>query len=273
MTNKVRMNRRELLQAAGATSLAALSGCVGIISNTSNPGSANATQTQGVIENTSIKGTELVVSLSPEADVEKVKVTGPNGSPSLGVKSISSKSTKVSFNILQSVPRGTHQVAAVSSDEVIGEASVDLQPDVQIDRVATGFQTDGIEWPINEKYDEVYLELSNRGNTPQQITYITMPEAPHSWPSKSESMFSGLQTLEGDTLGNITLSPNETKQVLTIHAPFLFGTQYPCGNSTNMNVILSTKIGENIKTTYRLITKKIDDSEKACRTFLTPASN
>ncbi len=64
------MNRRTLLQAAGTASLTALAGCGGMLSNTESGSTTTTTQTQGAIEKASIDGTKLVVSLSPEADVD-----------------------------------------------------------------------------------------------------------------------------------------------------------------------------------------------------------
>ncbi|NEU59228.1 hypothetical protein [Halorussus sp. MSC15.2] len=266
------MNRRTLLQAVGTTGLTSLAGCAGMLSNTSESNSTTTptTQTQGAIKDTSIDGTKLVVSLSSEADVEKVNVIGPNGSPSLGSQSIPTGSTKASFNVLQSVPRGTHRAVAVSSGEVVGEASVDLHPNVEIDRVATWLQTDDVEWPTGEKYFQAYLELSNTGTTPQQITFLGMPGVPGSWPKRSATSFSGLQTLEGDRLKNVVLHPGETRQFFTVDGPFLFGTEFTCGDSTELSVVLSTKIGANVKNSYRLVTEDPDDPQKACRQYVKP---
>ncbi len=241
-----------------------------MLSNTESGSTTTTTQTQGAIENASIDKTKLVVSLAPEPDVEKVNVIGPDGSPSLGSQSIPTGSTKASFNILQSVPRGTHRVVAISSDNVVGEASVDLQPNVEIDRVATWLQTDNVEWPLGEKYYQAYLEISNTGTVPQQITFVTMPGVPNPWSKESISLFSGLQTLQGDQLENVTIRPGETKQLLTLNGPFLFGSEFTCGESTELSVVLSTKIGKNIENKYRLVTEDPDEPQKSCQKYLKP---
>lgn len=266
------MNRRTLLQAVGTTALTSLAGCAGMLSSTSESDSTTtATQTQGAIEDASIDGTKLVVTLNSDADIEKVNVIGPDGSPSLGSQSIPTGSTKASFNVLQSVPRGTHRIVAVSSgEEVVGEASVALQPNVEIDRVATWLQTEDVEWPSGEKYFQAYLELSNTGATPQQITFVTMPGVPSPWPKRSPSMSSGFQTIDDERLDNIILHPGETKKLLTTNGPFLFGSEFTCGDSTEFSVRLSTKVGENVENSFRLVSEDPDDPQKACKAYVKP---
>ncbi len=72
-------------------------------------------------------------------------------------------------------------------------------------------------------------------------------------------------TLEGERLKSVTLRPGETKQLFTMHGPFLFGREFPCGESTELSVVLATKIGESIERKYRLVSKDPDDRQKACK--------
>lgn len=267
----MKLNRRALLTTVSGTPIVALAGCASShFSNKDTPGSKTTTKTRGAIKDISIDGTKLVVSLSSEVDVEKVNVIGPNGSPSLGSQSIPTGSTKASFNIFQSVPRGTHRAVAVSSGEVVGEASVDLQPNVEINQVATWLQTEDVEWPSAEKYFQAYLELSNTGNVPQQVTFIKMPGAPNSLQKSSTPAYSGLETLEGDLIENVVLHPGETKQFFTTNGPFILNREFGCGDSTELSVILSTKIGEKVEKSYRLVTEDPEDSDKACQMHLKP---
>lgn len=267
------MNRRTLLTATGATAVTALSGCAGRLSNEGDDTATTPTQTQGAIAEAVIDDTKLRVTLQSDADVEKVNVIGPDGSSSLGSKSIPTGSTTTSFNLFeQSVPRGQHRVVAVSSEDVVGEASVSLQPNVEIDRVATWVQIDDVEWPTGQKYRQAYLELSNSGNAPQQVTFITMPGAPDSWEKPSYGSDSGLQTLEEDHVDTVVIHPGETRKMFTMYTPFSLG-DFTCGDDTNMSIVLSTTIGADVESSYRVETEDPDDSQKPCKIVVTPADD
>lgn len=260
MFNQVQMNRRTLLQVAGTTALTALAGCAGMLSNTeSGSTTTTTTQTQGAIKSASIDGTKLVVSLSSEADIEKVNVIGPDGSPSLGSQSIPTGSTKASFNVLQSVPRGTHRAVAVSSGSVVGEASFKLQPSVEINRIATWRQTDDVEWPLGEKYFQVYLELTNTGNVPQKVQFLTMDGVPNPRQKDSSDLFSGLQTLDGKQIENLVLKPDETRPVFTLNGPLHTDSEFECGTETTISATMTTAIGTPVTESFTLVTEPGDE--------------
>lgn len=260
------MNRRTLLSVASSTALTSLAGCSSILSTTNDSKTTAANQQRGVIDDASIEDTTLVVSLSSDTDVEKVNVVGPDGSVSLGSKSVPTGSTQVTFDIFQSVPRGSHRVVAIAADEVVGETSFELTPGVEIDRIATRFQTDSVSWPRSARY-EAYLELTNSGSTPQQVIYLSMQGVPISWEKSLPSSSSGLQTLDTDKIENLVLQPGETRRVFTYKAPFYTGTtDFECGTTTTATVTLTTAIGEPIEETYQLVTEEREN--KDCKMLL-----
>lgn len=199
--------RRKLLTTTAVAGTAALAGC-------GSGGGGGGGGSSAAFETIEIDGEQLIVQLAGDA-VSTVNVIGPNGEPSLGSQDVTTGASQVSFDLLQDYEVGEHEIVAVDGEgNEIGSATQRLEPEVQIDEIVTYDMVSETDWPDNIfTENHALLTLSNTGNAPIRLFYITYDNVPQ-WPEsieedvRSNGGETGLFDKNADSI--MSIAPDET---------------------------------------------------------------
>ncbi|GAA0212551.1 hypothetical protein [Halobaculum roseum] len=131
-----RMPRRRLLAVAGST-LVGLAGCSqrdgGSPSETGSDSPGGSTDPDGPFERLAMRGTNLVIELREDSQVEQVNVIAPNGSRVRSLSVVTGE-TRLTVDLGVRYVPGTYEVTT----EAGATASITLEPDLVIEELGVG---------------------------------------------------------------------------------------------------------------------------------------
>jgi hypothetical protein len=229
------LTRRQVLGTVAAGGAVGIAGCAG----GNNGGGGGLTNAFDSVE---IDGDQLVVQLAGDA-TSTVNVIGPGGTPSLGSKSVATGQTKVTFDLLTQYTPGEHEIVAVDSeDNQIGSTTQRLNPEVDLEKLVTYDMDPDTEWPDTAILDsQGLMTLSNSGNAPARLYYITYDNVPR-WSDAAEERTKnrpgvvGFRDRDNDAITSV--SPGTT---VTGATGSVFGTSsvdFDCGGTSSATVVV-----------------------------------
>jgi hypothetical protein len=250
MTGK-RVSRRQLLKAGLVASATGLAGCSG----TGTAGSR--TPSNPVFEETSVSGSDLVVKLQKDRDVDTVNLIGPAGKlfDSVGIEA---GVTAVEFGLFDldrgwHYEPGKHSLVAVRNGEQIASWNLDLTPDLEI--VDVQQYTGGRPTPSNRA--NLLVSVENTGTGPTWVYYVgyenSLDRDANHIPTNSYAKTSPMLNLEKpEQRSDVILQPDASVDLLGNHSPFLLSKEDRCdGHPFDMEVIVLAGGGEDARKQFR----------------------
>lgn len=177
-----RIDRRTALSGIGCA-VAALAGCLNetntesTTSPSESPGSDSET-----FDGTEFDGGKLTVSIAHDVSVSWVRRIDPNGD--LAEEATVSEDGKTSqFDLVgrsETYTPGEHTFQAIHSDDVVGEMTLAIRPDVTLTDLRWAKNYPEMDWPKVENNWETHaaLLLENAGTGPALLTGTRWEDAP-----------------------------------------------------------------------------------------------
>lgn len=172
-------SRRKVLTGVAGSVSAALAGCLGgTESSTSNQSTTAAngnspTVESGTFDSIAFEGTDLVVSLTENADIGKVNMINAKGE---GVTSrrVSTGASQVTFSYSHGsidksvIFSGERTFVGVRDGEEVDSVTKTFEPDVKLLNVQTKASAEGYTDPEanSEAFTQLVVEIANEGNAP-----------------------------------------------------------------------------------------------------------
>ncbi|AWB28732.1 hypothetical protein HARCEL1_12355 [Halococcoides cellulosivorans] len=228
----------------------------------------------GVFRQVSIEETELVVKYSSEDGIDQINLIQPNGEL-FGQQDVATGTQQVSYELGASYAPGEYTIVALSDGESIGESSVSIQPNVEINEMGIGRNQPEKMWDGGENNtdrnaffttdEEVFVTIENHGTGPNAITKLYfIGDVPY--PSDDEGTnyvesddVSGIYDPESDSeVQQVIIAPGEQITLYSSRSPFAFvpGIGTSCSESSKtgeFDLILESKIGGGqISKTYSI---------------------
>ena len=161
------MNRRRLLRAGAVLSAASVTGCVGNILSGGE---------QSVFESVKRQGTNLVVSLRPDADVQRVNLITPNGKQANYVTLASGESRVVLSLLNRDFARvkyaytpGDNTLVAIDRNGDQHEKEVPLKPRLTTKNISFLGEQKSDNYTEHERYTNPVIAIQNTGTAPALI--------------------------------------------------------------------------------------------------------
>lgn len=241
------LSRRTALRTVAGAALVSVAGC---FNNGDSPGGGNSTPSdeEGIIQQVTVEGTELVVEYSSEEGVDQINLVQPNGEL-FGQRETAAGSQQISFEIGTSYESGEYTVVALSGEETLAESSSVIQPEIGIRDV--GLYRNNPEKPWDEVYGdtetdrlkngEAYVTVENTGSGPEAVVELLFSgDVPN---PVEDPRGSGMYETE-----QVVVSPGETTDLFS--SSFPFGSESedgmgcsPDGNSGQFTVTVRTQVG------------------------------
>jgi hypothetical protein len=233
--------RRRVVQLAGSGSVLSLAGC-SESGGSDEPRSQSQTTGKGAIESVRVDGTDLLVSLDESQPVESVQLYNPNDEVwSDGSLSGAAEHRVALFDDTGYEP-GTHTVKVRDKQsELLGSATIDLVPDLEIVEFGLGRQyKEEIDFP-NEAYSDRWkklpvVEISNDGTGPDIVSSLTFNKISKRYDPQ-------------DIHGEQVIMPDSTTTVWSGSELFWGighpGPQYPCGQEVSVEITVEMIVAEN----------------------------
>jgi hypothetical protein len=241
------LSRRTALRTVAGAALASVAGC---LNNSDSPGGGNSTPSHedGIIQQVTVQGTELVIEYSSEEGVDQINLVQPNGEL-FGQREIAAGSQQVSFEIGTSYEPGEYSVVVLSDGETVAESSSVIQPEIGIQDV--GLYRNNPEKPWDEVYGdtetdrvkngEAYVTVENTGSGPGAIVELIFSgDVPN---PVEDPRGSGMYETE-----QVVISPGDTTDLFSSSFPFGSESEEgmgcsPDGNKGQFTVTVRTQVG------------------------------
>lgn len=261
------ISRRNVLRTAAGAVLVSVTGCLNGDEDSDSPDDGTGpVDGQGPLQRVAVEGTTLVVELSPDADVDQVNLIQPNGEL-FGTRDVAVGAQQVSFEIGTSYAPGDYSMIALRNEDIVAEASLSLQPDLEIVEMGIGRNQSQKMWdgPRDKIAEEAFVTVENQGSGPAVITKLLfIGDVPY--PSDEEGTnyadsadISGIYDPQSDSeVNEVTVGAGEQITVYSSRSPFAFvpGTGTSCTEdeqSGEFELILETQVGDShIETGYAI---------------------
>ena len=234
--------RRTALQTVTGAVVGCLAGCLST-NDTSAPSSG-----AGPIEDVAVEGTELVVKHTSADNVDQLNLIQPNGEL-FEQRTVAAGSQQASFSIGTAYDPGEYTVVALSGDNTLGERSVVIRPELQIQTV--GLYRNKPDKPWDEVYGdtetnrlkngEACVTVKNSGSGPDAVVELLFSgEVPN---PVSDPRGNGIHEAE-----QVIIPPQKTVDLFSSSFPFGSTAEdgmgcSPDGNSGQFTVIVQTQVG------------------------------
>jgi len=248
MTDK-RFSRRRFLWGGVAAGAAGLAGC-------SRTGlSGGQTPSNQVFEEASISGSNLVVTLQEQHEIDEMVLISPDGDTFRAAK-VENDETVTQLSLFdffsgQHYSPGEHRLAAKRDGENIASKVLDLVPKLEI--IETGQYLGGEATPENR--GNVLVTVKNTGSGPTWAYYLGYDNTPRESyaPREGHPTNSPLQALKKpESENNTILGPGETQTFLGRWPPFLFSGDEHCRElEIDFTLTVYSGVGSNVRQDLR----------------------
>jgi len=226
MTIEKTVRRRSVLTGVTTGLVSALAGCMGQGDSGGQDNSSPADDTSSPIESITVDETQLVIDLERNT-VTQVNVIDPAGEL-FANRPIEAGVSQTTVDLGFEYPPGTYEFIALSGDETLGAATMDLEPDLEFSdlRLARDYPEE-----MYEGADQFAMEgdgivyVTNHGSGPTAITALRfrgdVPHPTHS--SYDETGDSGIVDLENDFsryADAVIIPSGKTVRVYSNNRPF-----------------------------------------------------
>ncbi|WP_276274193.1 hypothetical protein [Haloarcula litorea] len=244
------LSRRTALRTVAGAALASVAGCLDSNGSTTPNGSESPADGSGAFRQVTVDGTALVVEFAADSEFDQINLIQPNGEL-YGQREVATGSQQVSFDLGTSYAPGEYEVVALKGEEEAGDATVAVQPDLQIREV--GLYRNNPDKPWDDVYGdtetdrlkngEAFVTVENTGSGPDAaIKLIFSGDVPN---PVDDPRGSGMYETE-----QVLIPPGETRDLFSNSYPF--GSESdegmgcsPEGNSGQFTVTVETQIGGN----------------------------
>ncbi|QRV18073.1 hypothetical protein JMJ58_24435 (plasmid) [Haloterrigena salifodinae] len=244
------LSRRTALRTVAGAALASVAGCLDSNGSTTPNGSESPADGSGVFQQVTVDGTALVVEFAADSEFDQINLIQPNGEL-FGQREVAAGSQQVSFDLGTSYSPGEYEVVALKGEEEAGDATIAVQPEIQVREV--GLYRNNPDKPWDEVYGdtetnrlkngEAFVTVENTGSGPDAaIELIFSGDVPN---PVDDPRGSGMYETE-----QVLIPPGETRDLFSNSYPF--GSESdegmgcsPEGNSGQFTVTVETQIGGN----------------------------
>jgi len=250
------LSRRTALRTVAGAALASVAGCLDSNGSTTPNGSESPADGSGVFQQVTVDGTALVVEFAADSKFDQINLIQPNGEL-FGQREVAAGSQQVSFELGTSYAPGEYEVVALKGEEEAGDATIAVQPDLQIQEV--GLYRNNPDKPWDEVYGdtetdrlkngEAFVTVENTGSGPDAAIELTFSgDVPN---PVDDPRGSGMYETE-----QVLISPGETKDLFSNSYPFGSESEEgmgcsPEGNSGQFTVAVETQIeGNQVSNTF-----------------------
>lgn len=243
------ISRRTVFRTIAGTALASLAGCLSDGSGTSDNG-ADPLDSQDLFEHVAVEGTELVVELSAEAEVDQINLIKPNGEL-FGQREVATGSQQVSFELRTTYTPGEYRVIGLNREERVADIPTEIRPEIQIQDV--GLFRNNPDKPWDDIYGdtetdrlkngEVFVTVANTGTGPEAIVKLVFSgDVPNPIENPQQN---GIYKTE-----RVVLSPGEETDLFSNSFPFGSASETGMGCSPDTNhgqftVTIDTRVGNS----------------------------
>ncbi|QLH76947.1 hypothetical protein HZS55_06405 [Halosimplex rubrum] len=239
-------SRRRFLKGGLVVSAAGLAGCAGA-------GSAGtSTPSNPVFEETSISGSDLVVDLQEDNEVDKVNLIAPDGSGFLST-GVAAGATTVRFSLFQHrvmshYTPGEHVLVAIAADEELASIPLELAPKLEITDVEP--YMGGRETLSNR--GNLLVTAKNLGTGPTWMYFLGYEDAPNS----SATIFPSTEYVQTtphhnfrqpETEQEFIIEPGESRTLLGRQPPLHPGQDHCDGRTVEFSAVILTGVGDDVR--------------------------